>query len=73
MDRRVLPEQISRQMRRLQGWDYRSPGWYFVTICSRDHIRIFVNIDRGKLQLPQPDEVATQNYVICLTTTSISQ
>jgi hypothetical protein len=23
---------------RLPGWDYRTPGWYFVTICTQDRI-----------------------------------
>ncbi len=22
---------------RLRGWDYRDPGWYFVTICTQKH------------------------------------
>ncbi len=30
---------------RLKGWDYRTPGWYFVTICAYDGICHF-----GKIQ-----------------------
>ena len=27
---------------RLRGWDYRSRGWYFVTICAQRHGRVLV-------------------------------
>jgi putative transposase len=43
---------------RLQGWDYRSPGWYFVTVCARHHICIFGNIASGHVQLSPSGEVA---------------
>ena len=43
---------------RLKGWDYRSPGWYFVTICTRDHTCIFGDIADGRIQLLPAGEVA---------------
>jgi REP element-mobilizing transposase RayT len=43
---------------RLRGWDYRSPGWYFVTICTRDHLCILGNVARGQMQLSPSGEVA---------------
>ncbi len=36
---------------RLQGWDYGSPGWYFVTICARNHESLFGEIANGQMQL----------------------
>jgi len=29
---------------RLKGWDYRTPGWYFVTICADEGIEYFGDI-----------------------------
>jgi putative transposase len=43
---------------RLRGWDYRSPGWYFVAICARGHICIFGNISGGQVRLSPSGEVA---------------
>ncbi len=30
---------------RLRGWDYRSPGLYFVTICTHERQNLFDNLD----------------------------
>jgi putative transposase len=43
---------------RLQGWDYRSPGWYFVTICTQHHNCILGTITAGKVHLSSSGEVA---------------
>ena len=29
---------------RLQGYDYSSPGWYFITICTKNRVRYFGDI-----------------------------
>ena len=34
-------EQPSRRSIRIKGWDYRSAGWYFVTICTFRRENIF--------------------------------
>jgi putative transposase len=26
---------------RMKGWDYSTPGWYFITICTRDKRCLF--------------------------------
>jgi REP element-mobilizing transposase RayT len=36
---------------RLPGWDYRTPGWYFVTICTRDRIPFLGRIVDGHVLL----------------------
>lgn len=36
---------------RLQTYDYRSPGWYFVTICTKDRVPWFGNIQNGIMGL----------------------
>ena len=36
---------------RLQGFDYSSPGWYYVTICTKDRIEWFGEIKKNKMIL----------------------
>src|SRR5579864_3319510 len=36
---------------RLREWDYRSRGWYFVTICSHNRARIFGQVIDAQLKL----------------------
>lgn len=43
---------------RLRGWDYRSPGWYFVTICTRDHTCVLGDSVRGQIRLSPSGKVA---------------
>ena len=39
------PNKHHRRSIRLQGWDYRSPGLYFVTICTHERANLFDNSD----------------------------
>lgn len=43
-----MPEYFKNKYRidsvRLKGWDYRSPGWYFVTICTYEGIHFFGDV-----------------------------
>jgi REP element-mobilizing transposase RayT len=34
---------------RLKGWDYRSPGWYFVTVCAGKKRCVFGEIEQGEM------------------------
>ncbi len=36
---------------RLKGWDYRSPGWYFVTVCVDKKRCVFGEIKQGDMRL----------------------
>jgi len=36
---------------RLRGWDYRAPGWYFVTICTHEGSHFFGEVDTGIMGL----------------------
>ncbi len=36
---------------RLPQWDYSSPGWYFVTMCTHNRECMFGNIVEGKMRL----------------------
>jgi putative transposase len=45
---------------RLPGWDYRSPGWYFVTICTKDKRSSLGNIADGDVMLSPAGMVAEE-------------
>jgi putative transposase len=38
---------------RLSGWDYSSPGWYFVTICTKDRKCLFGEIVNNEMRLSE--------------------
>ena len=43
---------------RLSDWDYRSRGWYFVTICSHNRASIFGEVLDGEVQLSRLGRIA---------------
>jgi putative transposase len=45
---------------RLKGWDYRNPGYYFVTICTKNREHYFGQIMDGDMHLSAVGEIATQ-------------
>jgi putative transposase len=36
---------------RLRGWDYRGRGWYFVTICTRQHVCTLGEVSGSRVEL----------------------
>lgn len=42
---------LHRHSIRLPTWDYSQIGWYFVTMCVKDHICLFGDIIQGYMQL----------------------
>ena len=44
-------EKYSRKPRRLQGYDYKSEGLYFITICTKDRLPFFGEVRAGKMIL----------------------
>jgi len=57
---------------RLQGWDYATPGWYFVTICTRDSACTLGQVSAGKVALTPAGLIAQQClYHICKITPHI--
>lgn len=36
---------------RLQGWDYSSPGYYFLTVCTHNRLNLFGDITNDKMYL----------------------
>ncbi|MFH0922014.1 MAG: transposase [Fibrobacterota bacterium] len=43
----------SQHSRRLMGWDYGMPGYYFVTICIKDKEPFFGNVADGNMVLSE--------------------
>jgi len=49
-----------RQKMRLPYYDYSRPGYYFVTICTKNRKYYFGNIDNGKITLSAMGRVTKQ-------------
>ncbi|WP_416676645.1 transposase [Egbenema bharatensis] len=47
------PDLHHRRSIRLKGYDYSSPGAYFITICTRDRICWFGEVVEGEMRLNQ--------------------
>jgi REP element-mobilizing transposase RayT len=47
----AIPEIRGRRSIRLRGWDYSSPGWYFVTLCVQNRECLFGKITNNKINL----------------------
>jgi putative transposase len=43
---------------RLRGWDFRSRGWYFVTICSQNRACIFGEVVASEMRLSPVGRIA---------------
>ncbi|HEX6981428.1 MAG TPA: hypothetical protein VF181_01600, partial [Balneolaceae bacterium] len=51
-----------RKSIRLKGWDYRTPAWYFITICTKEKQHFFGEIRKGIIGLSETGIVAYQNW-----------
>jgi REP element-mobilizing transposase RayT len=49
--------------KRLSGYDYSQPGFYFVTICIQQHRLVFGTIENGQLYLKRPGQIAESVWV----------
>jgi len=47
----LFKNQYRIESTRLKGWDYSSPGRYFITICTGDHECCFGSVRNGKMDL----------------------
>jgi putative transposase len=47
----MIPEIHGRRSFRLKGWDYASPGWYFVTLCVQNRESMFGKIANNEFIL----------------------
>lgn len=51
-----------RQSFRLRGYDYTTPGAYFITLCTQNRECIFGIIDDGKMMLNELREIVNQQW-----------
>jgi REP element-mobilizing transposase RayT len=47
---------------RLIHWDYSSPAWYFVTICTKDRACLLGTIDDGSLRLSRAGRIVAEEW-----------
>lgn len=45
------PKEHHRKSIRLKEFDYSTPGWYYITICTHDHANLFGKISNSKMHL----------------------
>ncbi len=50
----------NRKPNRLKYFDYSQAGWYFVTICTKDHKHFFGNIFKEKIVLNEIGKIANE-------------
>ena len=58
-----MPSNVARHRRRsirLRGYDYTSPGAYFVTICVRDRACVLGKVVEGEMRLDSLGEIAVE-------------
>ena len=48
---------------RLAGWDYSAPGWYFVTICTRDRACVLGEVRHGVVHLSPIGRIVAEEWV----------
>src|SRR5579863_6360820 len=57
------PEKHHRRSIRLQHYDYRMPGSYYVTICTHEQKCVFGEIKNNIACLNEPGNIAKRNWL----------
>ncbi len=57
------PEKHHRRSIRLKGYDYAQPGAYFVTICTRNWVRLFGEVAAGSIVLNPMGQVVEEEWL----------
>ena len=52
-----------RKRNRLHEWDYSTPHWYYVTICTHNHRELFGEIIDGKMILNEYGEIIQKRWL----------
>lgn len=47
---------------RLKEWDYKNAAWYYVTICTKNHIRWFGKVINGKMILNRIGKIVVREW-----------
>ena len=59
----TLREGGASMSKRLVGYDYSQPGFYFVTICTQQHRLVFGTMVDGQVHLRGPGQIAQSVWV----------
>ncbi len=54
----LFNDQYRVESTRLRNWDYRSRGWYFVTICTQNRARIFGEVSANEMHFSRVGLIA---------------
>ena len=57
------PQKHHRRSIRLRGWDYRNPGWYFVTLVVQNRECLFGRVLNGKMVLNEYGKICNQCWL----------
>ena len=52
-----------RKGNRLDGYDYSSEGWYFITICTKDHTEWFGKVVNEKMEFNRTGELINRQWL----------
>jgi putative transposase len=50
------------ESQRLKYWDYSTPGWYYVTICTKNMKCWFGKIENGKMVLNELGKIVVETW-----------
>ncbi|MDX1586419.1 MAG: transposase [Balneolaceae bacterium] len=53
----------NRASNRVKNFDYSSPGFYFLTICTDNRFHLFGKIVRGQMRLNRYGEIASEEWL----------
>lgn len=56
------PRRSNRKSIRLKEYDYSLPGWYYVTICTKDFIPWFGKVKNGKVDYNELGNIAVKFF-----------
>ncbi len=54
---------LNRKANRYKDYDYSNNGYYFVTICTKDRLPFFGNIEDGKMNLNECGEIVEKRWL----------
>ncbi len=56
-------EKFRIESARLRFWDYTSPGWYFVTVCTKNKKCFFGDVIDGEMNLSEVGRIVSEEWL----------
>ncbi|MGD8307245.1 MAG: transposase, partial [Ignavibacteria bacterium] len=57
------PKYHHRRSIRLKEFDYSTPWWYYITICTQNHKKLFGEIAKGKMILNDMGKIVEEEWI----------